>query len=201
MLSAYDAAPPVVAAPTVTGNLFAGAPLTLATTATDAWSTAGTPTWTFGDGSARQRARASRTPTRAAGTYTAHVSVTDASGNTAGADVTVVVANAQATLASARFSGQVEAEPRHAARWSSRARRPVAGTYALDVLKGTTRKFHFSVKLAAAAVLAHDPAAGASSSRAPIASRSCRSATFVKSRDARRRRSRRRAEGVVDVKR
>ena len=54
VLSSYDAAPPLVAAPTVTGNLFAGAQLTLTTTATDAWSTAGTPTWTFGDGGDRQ---------------------------------------------------------------------------------------------------------------------------------------------------
>jgi hypothetical protein len=149
LLSSYDAAPPVVSAPTVTGNLFAGAQLTLTTTAVDAWSTAGTPTWTFGDGSAGTGAGVTHTYA-AAGTYAAHVSVTDAAGNTGGADVTIVVKSAQATLSSARFTARWK-QSRVTGTLVVRGAAPVAGTYSLDAFKGKTRKFHFSVKLTAGA--------------------------------------------------
>ena len=148
VLSSYDAAPPLVAAPTVTGNLFAGAQLTLTTTATDAWSTAGTPTWTFGDGGTGTGLSVTHRYA-AAGTYAARVSVTDTAGNTASADVSVVVANAQATLASAKFTARWK-QSRVTGTLVVRGAAPVAGTYALDVLKGTTRKFHFAVRLTAA---------------------------------------------------
>ena len=77
------------------------------------------------------------------------MSVTDTAGNTASADVSVVVANAQATLASARFTARWK-QSRVTGTLVVRGAAPVAGTYALDVLKGTTRKFHFAVRLTAA---------------------------------------------------
>ena len=94
----------------------------------------------------RPPARASRTPTRAPGTYTAHVTVTDTAGNTAGADVTIVVANAQATLGSAKFSARWK-QSRVTGTLVVKGTVPLAGTYVLDVFKGRVRKFHFAVKL------------------------------------------------------
>lgn len=149
MLSSYDAAPPVIAAPTVTGNLLAGTQLTLAATATDAWSTAGTPAWTFGDGAAATGASVTHTYA-IAGTYTAHVSVTDSAGNSAGKDVTIVVGTGQATLSSAKFTARWK-QSRVTGTLVVKGAAPAAGAYVLDVLKGKTRKFHFSVKLTTAA--------------------------------------------------
>ncbi|MDX6561148.1 MAG: hypothetical protein QOD65_962 [Gaiellales bacterium] len=145
LLSFYDAAPPVIPAPKVTGNLFAGAKLTLTTTPTDAWSTAGTPAWTFGDGAAATGTNVTHTYA-SPGSYIAHVTVTDTAGNTAGADVTIVVANAQATLGSAKFSARWK-QSRVTGTLVVRGTVPFAGTYVLDVFKSRARKFHFSVKL------------------------------------------------------
>ncbi len=145
LLSYYDAAPPVIPAPTVTGALFAGSRLTLATTPTDAFSTAGTPAWTFGDGGAATGASVTHAYA-APGSYTAHVTVTDTAGNTAGADVAIVVANAQATVGSATFSARWK-QSRVTGTLVVKGTVPLAGTYVLDVFKGRARKFHFSVKL------------------------------------------------------
>ena len=145
LLSHYDAAPPVLAPPLMTGDRFAGAQLTLVTTATDAWSTAGAPAWTFGDGGAATGASVTHTYA-IAGTYTAHVSVTDTAGNTAGRDVTIVVGTAQATLSSAKFTARWK-QSRVTGTLVVKGTVPLAGTYVLDVLKGTVRTFHFSVKL------------------------------------------------------
>ena len=50
LLSFYDAAPPVLAPVTFTGASFAGLPVTMSTTTSDAWSAVAAPVWTFGDG-------------------------------------------------------------------------------------------------------------------------------------------------------
>jgi hypothetical protein len=144
-LGVYDAAPPAVVA-AATGNLFAGSTVTLAAKATDAWSAVGTPAWTFGDGGSGAGASVPHVYS-APGTYTAHVSVTDGAGNTAGADVTVVVKEAaQATLASARFRAKWK-QSRVSGTLLVTGTTPITGTYGFDVSKGKTRKIHVSVKL------------------------------------------------------
>jgi hypothetical protein len=148
ILSYYDAAPPVIPAPVITGPLFAGSKLTLATTPIDAWSAAGAPAWTFGDGGAATGASVAHAYA-APGTYTAHVTVTDAAGNTAGADVTIAVLNAQSTIGSATFSARWK-QSRVTGTLVVKGTVPAAGTYVLDVFKGKTRKFHFAVKLTGA---------------------------------------------------
>ena len=79
-VSAYDVAPPTVSRLRVTGTLLAGDPLVLGVNATDEWSAVGTPAWTFGDGGTGTGLTPAHIYTTA-GTYTAHVTVTDGSGN------------------------------------------------------------------------------------------------------------------------
>ena len=146
VLSYYDAAPPAIPAPTVSGNLFIGAKLTFATTPTDAWSTAGTPTWTFGDGTPPATgASVTHTYTRSSN-YAVHVSVADSVGNIGGADFMVDVAVGQATLRSAKFSAKWK-QSRLTGTPAVSGTVPLAGTYFIDVFKGRVGKFHFSVKL------------------------------------------------------
>jgi PKD repeat protein len=137
-LSSYDAAPPSVSGAFASGHLHARTPATLNVTARDAWSGVGDPAWTFGDGGTGTGIAATHIYARA-GTYTAHVSVSDASGNTAGRDLTVVI------------GGPVEAaltRPRFDVTWTrSRARgtlalagrTPFHSTYVIEVSKGRTR--------------------------------------------------------------
>jgi hypothetical protein len=149
IVSAYDAAPPALSPASVSGTHLAGDPVTFAVSATDTVSSVGTPTWTFGDGTTGTGLSVAHTYA-AAGSYTAHVSVSDGSGNSTGEDVAVTVGNAQATLSSARF----------AVKWNrSRVKgtltvsgaAPRAGTYAIDVSLGKSRKLHSSFTLPAGA--------------------------------------------------
>jgi hypothetical protein len=145
LVSVYDAAPPVVT-PAVTGNLSAGGTVTLAATATDAWSTAGTPAWAFGDGGSGAGSSVPHVYS-AAGTYTAHVTVSDASGNTFGTDVPVVVKEAaKATLVGAKFRAKWK-QSRVSGTLLVTGTTPITGTYAFNISKGTTRKIHVSLKL------------------------------------------------------
>ncbi|HEY3614434.1 MAG TPA: PKD domain-containing protein, partial [Gaiellales bacterium] len=144
-LSYYDARPPVLTAPTLTGGPYAGIPVTLATTASDAWSVVGAPVWTFGDGGTA--AGLSVAHTYAAGTYTAHVGVTDALGNTSGTDVAVVVQAAAVTIGDARFSAKWK-HSRVGGTLTVAGTAPVSGSYVLDVSRGRTRRIHVTLKLA-----------------------------------------------------
>jgi PKD repeat protein len=149
LVSAYDASPPTVTTPSVTGTLLAGDPLVLSVNATDEWSAVGTPTWTFGDGGAGTGLTPVHTYA-AAGSYTAHVTVTDASGNSAGKDVLITIASPQSTLTSAKFTGKWKLS-RVAGALTVAGAAPRAGSYAIDVLKGTSRKIHSVSTLTAGA--------------------------------------------------
>ena len=92
--SSYDAAGPALSTPSVTGELFAGSRVTMGVNASDAWSSVGTPAWTFGDGTTASGAIVTHT-FASAGSFTVHVAVTDGSGNTTAADVTIAVPAAQ----------------------------------------------------------------------------------------------------------
>src|SRR4029077_2700036 len=85
MISVYDAALPSTTPIASSGTGLAGDPMTFGETASDAWSTVGVPTWTFGDGATATGASVTHTYA-AAGTFAVHVTVTDGSGNTAGRD-------------------------------------------------------------------------------------------------------------------
>lgn len=145
VLSYYDARPPTLATPTLTGGPFAGIPVTLATTASDAWSAVAAPVWTFGDGGTATGLSVAHT--YAAGTSTAHVSATDALGNASSLDVTVVARDAVVTLDSARFTARWK-RSRVGGTLTVAGAAPVAGSYVLDVVRGTTRRIHVTLKLA-----------------------------------------------------
>jgi PKD domain len=145
-LSFYDASPPTLGTPTEVGGPFGGIPFTLATTVSDEWSTAGTPTWTFGDGGTASGLSVNHTYA-AVGTYTAHVTVTDSSGNTTGMDVPVVVQTAVTALTKVKFNARWK-RSRVAGTLTVAGTAPVAGTYVVDVAKGKTRRMHVSIKLA-----------------------------------------------------
>jgi hypothetical protein len=134
----------------VTGTLLAGDPLVLGVNATDEWSTPGTPAWTFGDGGTGS----GLTPVHiyaAAGTYTAHVTVTDSSGNSASQDVSVTVGSAQATLTSAKFSGKWKVSRYTGGTLTVAGTTPRAGKYTIDILKGASRKLRLQATLTAGA--------------------------------------------------
>ena len=147
LISAYDRTPPAIAPIAVAGTMLAGDPLSLTVTAKDVWSTVGVPTWTFSDGGTASGASVAHV-FGTAGTYTAHVAVSDGSANSAGADVTVTVAAAQSTLTAAKFS----------AKWKRSKVRgtlvvagtaPRAGTYAIDLTRGKKNVDHLSLNLPA----------------------------------------------------
>ena len=149
VVSVYDAAPPTLSAPSVTGTLLAGEAVTIGVNASDEVVDPRHACLDVRDGGIGSGAAVTHTYA-AAGTYTLHVSVTDGSGNSAAKDVAVTVASPQATLTSAKFT----------AKWKvSRVRgtldlagtAPRAGTYAIDVSKGETRKIHASFTLNAGA--------------------------------------------------
>ena len=148
-VSVYDAAPPTVSPPTVTGTLLAGDPVTMTVTATDGWSSVGVPAWTFGDGGTGSALTVNHTYATP-GTYTAHVSVTDGSGNTAGRDVSISISSPQATLTSAKFAGKWKVS-RVTGTLKVAGVTPRAGSYAINVFKGKTRKIHVVFNLAAGA--------------------------------------------------
>ncbi|MDX6540837.1 MAG: hypothetical protein QOI71_2447 [Gaiellales bacterium] len=145
VLSFYDGAPPALTAVTLTDGPFAGIPVTLGTTAGDAWSAVGTPTWTFGDGASGPGLTVNHT--YAAGTYSAHVSVSDVVGNTTGADFAVVVTPAVVTIDKARFTAKWK-RSLVAGTLTVAGLAPIPGTYVLDVTKGKSRRIHVSLKLA-----------------------------------------------------
>ena len=105
VVSVYDAAPPVVSAPSITGTLLAGDPVTFAVGSSDSWSAVGAPAWTFGDGGTASGASVAHTYATA-GSYAVHVTVTDGSGNGAAQDVTITVSSPQATLTAAAFAAK-----------------------------------------------------------------------------------------------
>ena len=150
LVSAYDGSPPTVTTPSVTGTLLAGDPLVLGVNATDEWSAVGTPTWTFGDGGTGTGLTPVHTYATA-GTFTAHVTVTDGSGNSASQDVVVTVGSPQSTLASARFSGKWKVSRYVGATLTVTGTAPRAGTYTIDILKGASRKLRVQAKLTAGA--------------------------------------------------
>jgi hypothetical protein len=146
LVSFYDAAPPTLSVPSVTGTLLAGDPLVLGVNAADSWSAIGTPAWTFGDGGTGS----GLTPVHiyaAAGTYTAHVSVTDGSGNSASQDVSITIGSAQATLTSAKFSGKWKVSRYTGGALTVAGTAPRAGTYTIDILKGASRKLRLQTTL------------------------------------------------------
>jgi hypothetical protein len=148
LLSFYDAAPPTISAPAISGTLLAGDPVTLAVTPGDTWSTVGTPAWTFGDGGTGSGSSVTHAYATA-GTFAVHVTVTDGSGNSASKDVSVTVGSPQATLTSATFAGKWKVS-RVTGSLTVVGTVPRAGTYSFDVLKGTSRKIHVSTKITAA---------------------------------------------------
>jgi hypothetical protein len=85
--------------------------------------------------------------TYAAGTYTAHVSVTDALGNTSGLDVTVVAKEAAVTLEGATFGAKWK-RSRVGGTLTIAGAAPISGSYVLDVFRGRTRRIHVTLKLA-----------------------------------------------------
>jgi len=131
-LSFYDAAPPVLAPITFSGVSFAGFPITMATTTSDAWSAVTAPVWSFGDGFTATGLKV--THTYDFGHYLGNVSVTDAAGNSARAELIATAVTAEAFVLRAGF---------HATWTRSRAGGtltlsgtvPVAGTYAVTLAK------------------------------------------------------------------
>jgi hypothetical protein len=146
-LSVYDAAPPTVASAAATGSKLAGEAVTFAVAATDEFSAIGAPAWTFGDGGTGSGASVQHLYT-APGTYTARVTVTDAAGNASAKDVAVVVTSPVAVLTGATFSAKWKVS-RVSGTLKVTGSAPRAGSYAVDVLKGTSRKLHASFALGA----------------------------------------------------
>ena len=149
VVKAYDASPPTVSAPSVTGTALAGDPVMLAVTATDEWSTVGVPAWTFGDGGTGTGASVQHVYA-AAGTYTARVTVTDGAANTTSKEVAVTVSSPQSALTSAKFVAKWKVS-RVSGTLNIAGSAPRAGTYAVNVFKGKVRKIRVSYKLAAGA--------------------------------------------------
>jgi hypothetical protein len=144
-LSFYDAAPPAFTGPLMQGSTFAGDEILLSTAATDAWSTAGTPVWTFGDGATASGSGVAHT-WDTPGTYTMRLSVTDSAGNTSAYDQMLAFGDPRSTLTSAKFSARWK-QSRVTGTLIVRGSVPLAATYSFDVLKGKVRKLHFAVKL------------------------------------------------------
>jgi PKD domain len=150
VVSIYDASPPTVSAPSVTGTLLAGDPLVLGVNASDEWSAVGTPAWTFGDGGTGTGLTPVHTYATA-GTFTAHVTVTDGSGNSSSKDVSVTVGSPQSTLTSAKFAGKWKVSLYTGGTLTVAGAVPRAGSYTIDVLRGTSRVMRFQDKLTAGA--------------------------------------------------
>jgi hypothetical protein len=149
VVNAYDASPPTVSAPSVTGTLLAGDPLVLGVNATDEWSAVGTPAWTFGDGGTGTGLTPVHTYATA-GTFTAHVTVTDGSGNSSSQDVSVFIGSPQSTLTSAKFTGKWKVSTYTGGTLTVTGTVPRAGDYTIDILKGASRKLRLQAKLTAA---------------------------------------------------
>jgi hypothetical protein len=105
----------------------------------------GVPTWTFGDGTGGDGLAVSHAYTRP-GSYVAHVTFADGSGNVASLRLPLVVTAERAVLTSVRFAARWrQSRVRGALRVAGTA--PVAGTYAVDVSTTGKRRLHVSLKL------------------------------------------------------
>ena len=82
------------------------------------------------------------------GAYTMRLTVTDTAGNTNGMDCAAPLRERSGDARSAKFNARWK-QSRVTGTLVVKGTVPVAGTYALDVLKGKARKFHFAVKLTA----------------------------------------------------
>ncbi|HET6174551.1 MAG TPA: PKD domain-containing protein [Gaiellales bacterium] len=145
LVSWYDSAPPLLEASPV-GDMFAGRPITFTAFVVDAWSTAGTPEWVFGDGATGSGLTVTHTYV-APGTYAGHMTVTDAAGNTATADTGVVVRPAaRVRLGNARFVAKWK-QSRVSGTLHVTCTAPIGGTYVVNVMRGTALKLHVSPHL------------------------------------------------------
>jgi hypothetical protein len=149
LVSFLDMVAPVVSPVTLTGTAQVGDPLTMAVTASDKWSAIPSATWAFGDGATGSGLSVSHAYADA-GVYHATVTVTDAAGNAASQPVAITITALQSALTSARLSGTWK-QSRVKGTLVVKGVAPRAGTYVVDLLKGTTRKIHASFKLPAGA--------------------------------------------------
>ena len=132
LLSFYDAAPPVLAPVTFTGASFAGLPVTMSTTTSDAWSAVAAPLWTFGDGFTATGLKV--THAYDFGSYLGNVSVTDAAGNSARSELIATAVNAEAFVLRAAFHPTWK-RSRVSGTLTVSGTVPVAGTYAIVIAK------------------------------------------------------------------
>jgi hypothetical protein len=147
MLSTFDSVAPAVSPISVSGSALAGAATGLSVTATDEWSAIPTVTWAFGDGGAGAGTAVSHAYA-SAGSYTATVTVVDAAGNAATRQLVLTISAAQSTLTTARFAAKWK-QSRVKGTLIVNGSAPRAGTYDIDVSKGTSRKIHASFTLPA----------------------------------------------------
>jgi hypothetical protein len=140
LLSVFDPVAPVVAPIAVSASTTVGGATTLSVTATDEWSAIPTVAWAFGDGATGTGLSTSHAYA-SAGAYTATVTVTDAAGNATARTIALTIAAAQSTLTTAKFSGKWTAS-RIKGTLLIKGTAPLAGTYAVDVFSGKTRKLH-----------------------------------------------------------
>ena len=148
-VTAYDAAPPNVSAVALAGSPLAGEALTLAVTATDAWSAIPSAPWSFGDGSTGAGLSIVHAYANA-GSYAAEVVVNDASGNATARQVAVGIAALQSALTQASFSAKWKAS-RVKGTLVVKGAVPRAGTYVITASLGKSAKVRASVALAAGA--------------------------------------------------
>ena len=132
LLSFYDAAPPVLAPVTFTGASFAGLPVTMSTTTSDAWSAVAAPVWTFGDGFTATGLKV--THSYDFGSYLGNVSVTDAAGNSARSELIATAVTAEAFVLRAAFHPTWK-RSRVSGTLTVSGTVPVAGTYAIVIAK------------------------------------------------------------------
>lgn len=132
LLSFYDAAPPVLAPVTFTGASFAGLPVTMSTTTSDAWSAVAAPVWTFGDGFTATGLKV--THSYDFGSYLGNVSVTDAAGNSARSELIATAVSAEAFVLRAAFHPTWK-RSRVSGTLTISGTVPVAGTYAITIAK------------------------------------------------------------------
>jgi hypothetical protein len=149
LLSFYDAAPPTLAPITFTGGSFAGLPITMATTVSDAWSTVAAPVWTFGDGSTATGLKV--THTYDFGDYLGNVSATDAAGNSVRSEFIATAVNAEATIQRVAFHATWK-RSRVSGTLTLSGTVPVAGMYGIVVARqGTPARSRVLASLALAA--------------------------------------------------
>ena len=144
-VSFLDMVPPAVAPVALSGSAEVGAPLTMTVTATDKWSAIASATWAFGDGSTGSGLSAVHAYPNA-GTYNASVAVTDAAGNTASQPITVTITALQSTLTSATLSGTWK-QSKIKGTLVVKGTAPRAGTYVVELRKGTATRIHASLTL------------------------------------------------------